>query len=56
MEETLFDQAGARAKKLGIPRNELFVRAVEEFVRRRENEEITERLNASYADEEDEQG
>lgn len=51
MEESLFDEAGARAKKISISRNELFVKAVEEFVLRRENEEITERLNASYADE-----
>ncbi|MBA2510351.1 MAG: hypothetical protein H0V28_02615 [Rubrobacteraceae bacterium] len=56
MEESLFDAAGTRARKLGISRSELFVKAVEEFVRYRENEEITERLNASYADEEDERG
>lgn len=56
MEESLFDAAGTRARKLGISRSELFVKEVEEFVRYRENEEITERLNASYADEEDERG
>ncbi len=54
MEEPLFDAAGTRAKKLGISRSELFVKAVEEFVRRREDEELTEKLNAAYADEEDE--
>ncbi len=54
MKESLFDAAGTRAKKMGISRSELFVRAVEEFVRHRDNEETTERLNASYADEEDE--
>ncbi len=54
MEEPLFDAAGIRAKKLGISRGELFVKAVEEFVRRREDEELTERLNAAYADEEEE--
>ena len=56
MEESLFDEAGARAKKLGIARSELFVKAIEDFVRQRENEEITEKLNASYADEVEERG
>lgn len=56
MEEPLFDEAGKWAKKLGISRSELFVKAIEVFVRQRENEEITERLNASYADKEDGQG
>ncbi len=56
MEELLFDEAGARAKKLGISHSELFVRAVEEFVQLRENEELLERLNAAHADEKDEQG
>lgn len=56
MEESLFDAAGVRAKKLGITRTELFVRATEEFVRQRENEELLERINATYADEPDEEG
>jgi len=54
MKETLFDEAGTRAKKMGISRSKLFVEAIGDFVRRRENEEITDRLNASYADEDDE--
>ncbi len=54
MEEPLFDAAGIQAKKLGISRSELFVKAVNEFVRRREDEELTERLNAAYAEEGDE--
>lgn len=56
MQESLFDEAGLWAKKLGISRRRLFVKAVEEFVRQRENEELLERINAAYADEPDEEG
>lgn len=56
MEESLFDEAGARAEKPGIARSELSVRAIEDFVRQRENDEITKRLNASYADQDEERG
>ena len=55
MEEPLFDEAGTWARKLGITRAELFVRATEEFVRQRENEELLERINAAYDDEPNEE-
>ena len=45
------------AGKLGISRSRLFAQAVQEYVRRRENEELLERLNEAHAgglDEEDE--
>ncbi len=36
------------AKRLGISRSELFQRALEEFVRRRQADAITATLNAVY--------
>jgi hypothetical protein len=41
-------EAEALVEKLGISRNRLFSRAVEDFVRQRENEELLERLNAAH--------
>lgn len=55
MEESLFDEAGVWAGKLGISRGQLFVEAVEEFIRLRENEELLEKINAAHADEPDEE-
>ncbi len=50
IEESLFREAEAWAGKLNISRSQLFARAVEDFVRQRENEELLERLNAAHAD------
>jgi antitoxin MazE6 len=50
IEESLFKEAEALAEKLGTSRSRLFSRAVEDFVRQRENEELLERLNAAHAD------
>ncbi len=50
IEESLFREAEAWAGKLGISRSQLFARAVAEYVRRRENEELLERLNEVHAD------
>lgn len=49
IDEGLFREAEALAGKMGISRSELFSRAVEEFVRERENREILERLNEAHA-------
>lgn len=50
LEETLFKEAESWAGKLGISRSQLFARAVAEYVRRRENEELLDRLNEAHAD------
>ena len=50
IEESLFREAEALAGKLGISRSQLFARAIEEFIRERENRELLERINAAYAD------
>ncbi len=58
LDESLFREAEEWAEKLGFSRSQLFARAVEEYVRRRENEELLARLNEAHAggpDEEDEE-
>ncbi len=50
IEESLFREAEDWAGKLGISRSQLFARAVAEYVRQRENEELLERLNEAHAD------
>ena len=50
LRKVLFDRADALARKLKIPRSRLFAMAMEEFLRRQENQELLERLNASYAE------
>ena len=49
IEESLFKEAEALAEKMGVSRSQLFSRAVEEYVRQRENEELLRRLNEAHA-------
>lgn len=55
MDEGLFRNAEEWAGKLGVSRSQLFARAVEEYVRRREDEELLARLNEAHADGPDEE-
>lgn len=50
LDESLFREAEEWAGKLGVSRSQLFARAVEEYVRKRENEELLRRLNEAHAD------
>jgi metal-responsive CopG/Arc/MetJ family transcriptional regulator len=47
--DELFERAERVAAQLGIPRSNLYARAVEEFLDRHESEAITARLDAVYA-------
>lgn len=49
MDEALFREAEEWAGKLGVSRSQLFARAVAEYVRERENEELLRRLNEAHA-------
>jgi metal-responsive CopG/Arc/MetJ family transcriptional regulator len=51
----LFRKGEALAAKLRMSRSQLLARALEEFIQRRENDELLRRLNAAYADGPDEQ-
>jgi len=50
IQEALFDQVNELAADLQIPRSQLFVLAVEEFIKRHENRKILEALNEAYSD------
>jgi metal-responsive CopG/Arc/MetJ family transcriptional regulator len=53
IQKPLFEQAEDLADKLKISRSRLFSLALEEFIRRQENRELLEQINAAYADEPD---
>ena len=50
LDESLFREAEDWAGKLGVSRSRLFAMAVEEYVRRQENEELVRRLDEAHAD------
>ncbi len=50
IQKDLFDQVNELAEELQMPRSQLFVLAVEEFIKRHENRKILEALNAAYSD------
>ena len=47
--DPLFEEAEAAAKDLGLSRSKLIQTALEEFLRRRREDEVTRRINESYA-------
>ncbi|WP_411824653.1 ChpI protein [Leptospira sp. 'Mane'] len=47
--DNLFISAENTAKKLGIPRSQLFAKALEEFIQNHSKENITDRLNKIYS-------
>jgi len=48
--EPLFEQVEALARQAQISRSRLFVLAVEEFIRRHENQELLQAINRAYDD------
>jgi len=51
--KSLFEQAEALARQMEISRSRLFTLALEEFIQRRHNQQLLERINVAYADEPD---
>ena len=47
--DQLYEEAERTAQSLGIPRSQLFARALEEFIALHKRESITERLNRVYS-------
>ncbi|RKX73135.1 MAG: ChpI protein [Spirochaetes bacterium] len=47
--DNLFAEAEETAKSMGIPRSQLFAKALEEFLNRHKRERITEKLNEVYS-------
>jgi metal-responsive CopG/Arc/MetJ family transcriptional regulator len=50
LSDALYAAAERTAKSMGIPRSQLFAKALEEFIDRHRRERITEQLNEVYAD------
>ena len=48
--DSLFRQADAMASELSIPRSRLVALALEEFIGRHRQQDVTERLDAVYGD------
>lgn len=48
--DELFYSAENTARRLGIPRSQLFAKALEEYIRNHSKEQITERLNKIYSE------
>ncbi|EIE03482.1 MULTISPECIES: CopG family transcriptional regulator [Leptospira] len=51
--DDLFKTAEKTAKRLGIPRSQLFAKALEEFIQLHSKESVTERLNKIYTNRKD---
>lgn len=47
--DDLFKSAEKIAKKMGIPRSQLFARALEEFIQAHSKNSVTEKLNKVYS-------
>ena len=47
--DTLYADAEETAKSMGIPRSQLFAKALEEFITHHRRESITEKYNDVYA-------
>ena len=50
IQKSLFDQVNNLAEELQMPRSQLFVLAVEEFIKRHQNLKMLETLNEVYSD------
>lgn len=49
--KSLFEQVEALASKMKVSRSRLFGLAMEEYLRRQQNQELLAQINAAYADE-----
>jgi predicted transcriptional regulator len=49
----LFEQAEELAREMNVSRSRLYTLALEEYIRRRENQALLEQINAAYAGEAD---
>ena len=50
IQQSLFEQMAALARDLQVPRNRVFVLAVEEYLHRQENRRLLASINAAYQD------
>jgi metal-responsive CopG/Arc/MetJ family transcriptional regulator len=48
--DRLYEEAEKTAQYMGLPRSQLFAKALEEFIEHHNRQRITEKLNEIYAD------
>ena len=53
LEKSLFEQAESIARQMKLSRSRLFALALEDFIRRHQNEELLQQINDAYQDEPD---
>ncbi len=53
IQKSLFEQAEKIARKMKISRSRLFALALEDYIRREQNRELLDQINAAYAAEPD---
>ncbi len=53
IQKSLFEQAEKVARKMNVSRSRLFALALEDYLRRSENRELLEKINAAYEEEPD---
>jgi hypothetical protein len=54
VQEGLFEKAEEWARRLNVSRSRLFVLALEDYIRKQENRELLDRVNAAYTENPDE--
>lgn len=50
LQKSLFEQVEALAREMKVSRSRLFVLALEDYVRRSQNQQLLERINQAYQD------
>ena len=50
--DEIFEKAERAAKLLGVSRSEFYVKAIRDFIERNRRENLTEKLNEIYSDDE----
>lgn len=55
LDEKLFNRVNKLAKKMHVTRSRLFTLAVDDFLKKQENEYLLAQLNKAYADTDDEE-
>jgi len=55
LDEELFNEVNTMAHQLKISRSKLFVLAIRDFLKKKENQTLLEKLNAAYTDSQDEE-
>jgi metal-responsive CopG/Arc/MetJ family transcriptional regulator len=53
LDRTLYEQVDVLAKKMKVPRSRLFTMALQDFLRRHDNEQLLQEINKAYPDEAD---